>query len=192
MINTIWDILLYLFTLALVLAKTTLGSWEYSGLCHSSPLFNGKHLWGKTVNSGESCQELSPEAAHDHRQSQRCAPALTSIIYEQIHSNIICRTSSHLNVISSCILPDLGDPVHPRKVASTMALNLWGESNMMWGKKVIVFESCHSKRWWLSRLMKREGKNTREGMFTKDCVRSRVVWKKLTSVLKIDLVDGRA
>ena len=27
--------------------------------------------------------------------------------------------------------------------------------------------------------------------FTKDCVRSRIIWKKLTSVLKIDLDYGK-
>ena len=37
----------YLFTLAVVLANTTLGSWEYSGFNHSSPLFSGKHLCGE-------------------------------------------------------------------------------------------------------------------------------------------------
>ena len=68
----------YLFTLAVVLANTTLGSWEYSGFNHSSPLFSGKHLCGenpKFVASFEQKRIFSPGAARDHRQSQRCAPA---------------------------------------------------------------------------------------------------------------------
>ena len=38
----------HLLTFALVFAKTTFGSWEYSGFSQSSPLFNGKHLCGET------------------------------------------------------------------------------------------------------------------------------------------------
>ena len=79
----------HLLTFALVFAKTTFGSWEYSGFSQSSPLFNGKHLCGgifissvfllfftlsriKTQTSFS--QDLSPEEAPGGRQSQRCEP----------------------------------------------------------------------------------------------------------------------
>ena len=44
----------------------------------------------------------------------------------KINNNI---NPTNLNVIGGCVLINLSDPIHPRKVSAAMAFNLWREDN---------------------------------------------------------------
>ena len=94
----------HLLTFALVFAKITFGSREYSGFSQSSPLFNGKHLcvfffifsvvfvilyiYLELRRKTSFSQDLSPEEAPGGRQSQRCEPVAKKSSTEHIYKYI--------------------------------------------------------------------------------------------------------